>query len=136
MLFGLVNLPAILVAAIVAMVIGFLWYSPFLFGPAWMRLRGKEPTRGDMQFPASKMILEFVCTLVTTFVLALFAPLFSPAGIGASIVFALIIWVGFYVTILLGEVLWEDKPFGLFLINAGLRLVNLIAITLVLTLWQ
>ncbi len=137
MIFGLVNLAAILVAAIVDMVIGFVWYSPFLFGPMWMRLRGKEPARReDMQFPASKMILEFVCALVTAFVLALYLPIFAAVSVTAAIIFTLTIWVGFYVTTLLGEVVWEDKSFGLFLINGGLRLVTLIAMTLVLTWWQ
>jgi uncharacterized membrane protein YpjA len=31
-----VNLWAVLVAAIATMVVGFLWYSPFLFARPWM----------------------------------------------------------------------------------------------------
>ena len=35
-----VNYLAVLVAAIVSMVIGGLWYSPLLFGNVWMKLSG------------------------------------------------------------------------------------------------
>lgn len=135
MLLGIVHVYAVLVAAIVAMIVGSLWYSRFLFGPQWMRLRGIDPVLAkDTGFPASKLILEFVYTLVTAFVLGLFAS-FLPPTVYASVVFALFIWVGFYVPMLLAEVLWENKPFGMFLINSGLRLVNLIAMILVLALW-
>ena len=34
------NFLAILVAAVVPMVLGFLWYNPALFGNAWMRESG------------------------------------------------------------------------------------------------
>jgi hypothetical protein len=35
-----INPWAVLVSAIAAMVIGFLWYSPILFANPWMRLMG------------------------------------------------------------------------------------------------
>jgi len=34
------NVYAILVAAIVPMVLGFIWYNPILFGNVWMRESG------------------------------------------------------------------------------------------------
>jgi Protein of unknown function (DUF1761) len=33
---------AVLVAAVVAFVMGGLWYSPLLFGKAWVKLRGMD----------------------------------------------------------------------------------------------
>ena len=38
-----VNLWAVLVAAIATMVVGFLWYSPFLFARPWMLAMGYDP---------------------------------------------------------------------------------------------
>jgi hypothetical protein len=35
-----INYLAVLVAALVSMVIGGLWYSPLLFGNIWMKLSG------------------------------------------------------------------------------------------------
>ena len=37
------NLLAVLVAAISTMLVGFLWYSPFLFAKPWMREMGYDP---------------------------------------------------------------------------------------------
>ena len=112
-----------------------MWYSPLLFGTQWMRLRGVNPKGEGMRFSASKMIVEFLCVLVVAFVLSLFTALL-PQTVSAAIIFGLIIWVGFYVPTFLSAVLWEETPFGLFLINAGLRLVNTLAMSLVLVLWR
>jgi uncharacterized membrane protein YjfL (UPF0719 family) len=38
-----VNYIAVLVAAIVVFVLGWLWYSPLLFYKPWMRARGMDP---------------------------------------------------------------------------------------------
>ena len=35
------NWPAILAATVAGMLLGALWYSPLLFGKAWMRALGK-----------------------------------------------------------------------------------------------
>ncbi|APY10973.1 hypothetical protein BWZ22_06835 [Seonamhaeicola sp. S2-3] len=34
---GLFNFPAIIVAAVSALVVGFIWYNPKVFGTAWMK---------------------------------------------------------------------------------------------------
>ena len=132
-MFEIVNMYSVFVASVVAMGIGTLWYSPLLFGTQWRRLQNVPVS--DQNFPASKMIIEFVSTLVTAFVLSLFTVLL-PQTIYASIIFALVIWVGFYVTMLLSEVLWENKPFELFLLNAGVRAIILVSMTLILVLWR
>jgi len=45
------NIWVLFVAALIPMVIGFVWYSPKLFGNAWMRMVGKteeELAKGNM----------------------------------------------------------------------------------------
>jgi len=41
-------------------------------------------------------------------------------------------WIGFVAPAMLGQVLWEQKPFSLYLINAGYWLVSFIAMAIVL----
>jgi Protein of unknown function (DUF1761) len=43
MLLMCVNLWAVLGSAVATMVIGFLWYSPFLFAKPWMLAMGYDP---------------------------------------------------------------------------------------------
>ena len=130
-----INYFALVVAALVAMAIGWFWYSPFGFGRQWMKLRGvHDDMHGSM--PARELIVEFVSVLVTLYVLDLLIIAFGAFTVQASILLALVVWLGFYVTTYLSEVLWEKKPFGVFLINAGQRLVTLVAVALILGLWQ
>jgi hypothetical protein len=131
-----INYFAVLTSALVAMVVGSLWYSPVLFGKQWMQLRGIHPkNKKGMSMPAREMLLEFVGALVTAYVLDILVIAFGAYTAEAAFLLALVVWLGFYVTQLLSEVLWEKKPFGVFLITAGLRLVSLLLMTLILGLW-
>jgi hypothetical protein len=133
----ILNYYAILIAAVASLVIGSLWYSPFAFGHVWLRLRGKDVREADgMRMPASNMFIEFLCVLVTAYVLAILTTVFGSHTVYATVLLGIIIWVGFYVTTLLSEVVWEEKPFELFLLNAGLRLVTTVVMTVVVGLWQ
>ena len=131
-----INYFALIVSALAAMVVGSLWYSPVLFGKQWAQLRGVTPPKDGMKMPAREMILEFVATLVVAYVLDILVIAFGAHTPQAAILLALFVWLGFYVTQLLSEVLWEKKPFGVFLISAGARLVNLVLMALILGLWQ
>jgi hypothetical protein len=53
--------------------VGAVWYSPLLFGKAYMELRGMNPAAmAGMKIPAGEMLGEFVHNLVIAFVLAHF----------------------------------------------------------------
>lgn len=62
------NFLAILVAAIVPIIIGFLWYNPKTFGTAWMREAEMTPEK----MKAANMPVIFGLTLLLSFVLAFF----------------------------------------------------------------
>lgn len=55
-MFSDVNLVAVLVAGVVDMVIGALWYSPVLFAKSWMRLIGKKEE--DMKKMNSRVMAQ------------------------------------------------------------------------------
>lgn len=125
---------AVIVASLVAMLIGWVWYMPGVFGSRWMRLRGVK-VQGDMKMPASDLFVEFLSTLVTVFVMYVLIVAFGAFNSRGALQLSLMVWLGFYVTALISEVVWEKKHFGVFLINAGQRLVTLIVIALILALW-
>jgi len=132
-----INVVPVLVATVVAMVIGFLWYSPLLFGKPWMRLRGLTPAQmKDMRMPVSLLFIELFTTVITAYVLAILVIVFGAHTLQAIVSLALVVWLGFYVTTYLSEVLWENKPFGVFLINAAHRLVGVMAMVAILGLWR
>ena len=45
------------------------------------------------------------------------------------------LWLGFVATTMIGMVLWEGKPFRLYLINAGHVLAGLIVMGAILAVW-
>jgi hypothetical protein len=53
-------------AALIPLVIGFIWYNPNVFGNAWLKASGTSPERPS----GNKMILTFVLTYVMGFFLA------------------------------------------------------------------
>lgn len=62
------NYLAILVAAIVPLIIGLLWYSPKLFGSVWMR----EAEMTEAKMKKGNMAVIFGITLFLSFLLSFF----------------------------------------------------------------
>ena len=63
------NWLAILLAAVVRIVIGGLWYSPAAFGPAFMRLTGCTPQEMRSRLPRA-LVSDVIGTLIMAFILA------------------------------------------------------------------
>jgi hypothetical protein len=71
------NYPALLVSGVVSLLIGALWYSKFLFGPAWQKSLGlkDEDLRKNM---ALIFGLSFVLSMVLAFGLGMYAGYHEP----------------------------------------------------------
>lgn len=66
--FFLPNLLAIIVAALVPLIMGFIWYHPKLFGTVWQREAGVS----DDKMKNANMILIFGVSLICSFLLAMY----------------------------------------------------------------
>lgn len=131
-----VNYLVVVVAAVVAFVIGGAWYSPMLFQKRWMHLLGAKFGDKSSFSPMQAMAVEFVTSLVTAYVLANFVSMLNITTLSGALQLGFWSWVGFQVPIFLGIVVFERGHFQLFLINAGFRLVGLLAMSAVLGLWH
>jgi len=131
-----INLWAVLVAALVYMVIGMVWYSPLLFGNKWLVLMNKTPKDiKKMRKSATRAyLLSVVVALVMSYLLAQLLALTVPSYVH-GLLLAVMIWIGFVATMQLNSVLYEQKPFGLYLINSGYVLVSLLVMSLILVAW-
>jgi hypothetical protein len=136
-----VNYLAVLIAAIVAFIVGFLWHGP-LFGRQWLKLTGvtdkqmQEMKAKGMGPMAPQMIGALVQQLVTAFVLAVFISKTGAAGVSGALLIAFWAWLGFIATALLNGVLWEKRTPALYCFTVVYQLVNLGAMALVLGLWK
>ena len=64
------NPVAMLVAAVSALVVGFIWYNPKVFGNAWMQAAGMT----DEQVKGGNMVKIFILSLIFAFLLATALP--------------------------------------------------------------
>lgn len=136
------NYTAVLGAAVLSMVLGFLWYGP-LFGKTWMTLMGwsKEKMPKPNQNEMMKMYgLQALGSLAMAFVLA-HALTFAKAylgseGVSAGVQTGFWNWLGFVAPVTLGSVLWAGKPWKLWLLNNSYNLTTLILMGVTLSLWQ
>lgn len=130
-----INWLAVLAAALANFVVGGLWYSPALFGNAWMRANGftaEDLARGS---PAKIFGLAFLFCLLMAANLAAFlgAPETTLAfALGAAIAAGL-----GWAALGLGVVaLFERRPAAYLLINGGYLTVSFAVMGLILGAWR
>lgn len=130
---------AVLIAAVVSFILGGLWYSQVLFGNVWMKLMGmdmKKMQTPEMCKQAQKsMAAGFVFQLLTAFILAHFISFLPEKNLMNYLQLAGWIWLGFVLPVCAGSILWESRPFKLFLINASYQLCQLLVIAAVLSIF-
>ena len=143
-----VNLLAVLVAGIVPMIVGVLWYGP-LFGKRWLQLM--ETTAEEIQEkginPLKTYGVSFLLALVTAFILAqLFAGMGGAARVVsiagksgdalAGVYLALMALIAFILPVGYQSVAYEDRKAGLFWLNLGHNGVALLGQAVIVAAWS
>ncbi|MDB5225038.1 MAG: hypothetical protein JWO43_660 [Candidatus Adlerbacteria bacterium] len=132
-----INYWAVLGAALASFVVGWAWFSPLLFMKPWMRMSGvKMGEGGGTKGMIRSMVIMFVCSLLTAYVLAHFIALLAVTTVNMALQLGFWVWLGFYATMQLGPYLWEGKPFQLYLIQAGQTLVTTLVMAAILGVWH
>jgi hypothetical protein len=113
--------------------IGGLWYSPFLFGETWRDSMAFRPEK--LTPPGKAWVGATISGLITAYVLSLFIRHTGAITGMDGIKVAFLAWLGFTVPTQFGPVLWENRPFRIFLIHAACMLVTLLMMGFVLASW-
>ncbi|MES2314742.1 MAG: DUF1761 domain-containing protein [Patescibacteria group bacterium] len=137
-----INVLAVLVAAVVAFVLGFLFHGP-ISGKLWMKLANIHPT-GNEKFSdmVPQMLWNLLSNFVTAYVLAviyLFAsssPFINTTGASAGIIVALWVWLGFLVTSSSIEVIWMGRSAKLWLFEVVCSLIVMAAMGAIIGAWR
>ena len=130
-----INWIAVLVAAVSTFLIGGLWYSPLLFGKAWMRANGftEEGVQGFNKARA------FGGSLVLALVMAANLAMFL-ADAKTTLVWGMTAGAlagGGWVATGLGVVaLFENRSWTYILINGGYHLVSFVCMGAILGAWR
>lgn len=133
-----INAWAVIISAIISMVIGGFWYSPTLFGNAWMKLSRITPKRAKSakKSMGKSYALMFLGTLVMAFVLSAIVKWVDAQTFGEGAAVAFWLWIGFILPLHLGGVLWEGKSWKMYWINVMYYLVTLIIMGGILAAWS
>ncbi|MDE2878568.1 MAG: DUF1761 domain-containing protein [Gemmatimonadota bacterium] len=130
-----VNWLAVLVAGVVPMVVGFLWYGP-IFGKQWLSLM--ETTAEEIQKdfnPVKTHGASFVLSLVTAYVLAQLLAVMGGSGAMIGVHVGLLVTIGFVLNVGYQGVAYENRKPGIFFLSLGFNAVALIGQAVVLAVW-
>ena len=134
-----VNYLAIFIAGIVSLAIGFVWYSPALFGEPWMKAMGysKEHIQKVKRHMIPMYFVSFILTLVMavllSYVMSLSLSVLGYTPLTTGLMMAFFVWLGFVIPVQASDVLFgTTKNWELFYINAGYQLVSLMAMGTIL----
>jgi hypothetical protein len=126
---------ALLVAAIIRLAVGALWYSPLAFGPAWRKTIGLTQDQ-VMRAMLRAIAVDLIGSLLMAFVLvhavayAGATTLLLGAAVGAFN------WLGFVAVVLIATNVYEQRPLRSALITAGFNLVALVLMGALLAVWH
>ena len=116
-----VNYLAVILAALAAQALGFVWYGP-LFGGRWMAFRGYS--EADVRADASPTVyvLPLLAAVVIAYVLARLVDMVGADSVGDCIAIAAFAWSGFTATATAMQINFSphatNKP-ALFAVEAG-----------------
>lgn len=132
-----INFVGVVVAAVVAFIIGFLLHGP-VSGKLWMRLADIHPTGNEkLSDMIPQMLYNLLANLVTAYGLAvvyLFAsssPFLMP-GVKGGMITGFIVWLGFLVPATSINVIWMGAKKSLWIFEAVCSLIMMISMGAIL----
>ena len=135
-----VNFLEVLVAAVAALVVGFVYYLPPIMGLRWGNLIKSYAHLTDEDInpknPLPILVKWFITALVNAYVLAGLFAMTGTTTLGAGIMLAVIVWLGYGLTFSSWPVIFAKQPSGVWFINNGGFLLMQIAMAVVLMLWK
>lgn len=125
---------AVFFAALIPLIVGAIWYAPFLFLPAWEGAHGyDDAARATMRDQMLRLYLvAFTTNLVMALVLRFLLYRLAVTDGRSALRLAGLCWLGFVATVGLTSVLFALRPLSLWAIDAGFQLVYMCLMALVL----
>jgi hypothetical protein len=134
-----INFLAVLVSAIVAFVLAFLWYMPPVFGLRWAALTKQYTGLSDAELGSNisvKAGLWFIGFVVNAFALAVLINLTQISDLRGALTLGIVTCLGIGAVVSSWPPIHAKQPWGIWLMNNGLFLLQQIAMASILTLWQ
>jgi hypothetical protein len=133
-----INLFSVVVAAITGMVIGFIYYSPAVFGKPWMKMMNLNAKKSSQMKKGMGQIffLSFLSLILAGVVLSYFLGLAEAYTPIDGVVVGLLGWLGFAATSALTTALYTKKRLPLYLIDTGYYAITFAVMGAILVMWN
>jgi hypothetical protein len=118
-----------------AIVVGMIWYSPFLFGKQWGKALGvseKEMANGRAKVMPVLLLVSFLTAYILSLFIVYFQHYTGDSWMMSGFDTAILAWVGLAGTALVAHDVFDPRPKSKLYINLGNRLVTLVVMGLII----
>lgn len=133
-----INYWAVIVATISTMVVGSIWYTPKVFGNAWMRLAKIDPD-GEKKSAVMPIVVTVIVSFISAWVLAgatwIAYDFYGGTFLMAALLTGVLLWAGFTAARFITHDAFEGRPAALTIMNIAHELVTVVVMALILGLW-
>ncbi|MGA7161367.1 MAG: DUF1761 domain-containing protein [Bacteroidota bacterium] len=130
-----INYLAVFVAALANYIIATVWYA-VIFANVWKKLTGIP----EMKPSPIKMVIVFIGSIVISFVLfhsIVFGNEYlKMSGVSGGLMGGFFSWLGFIAPVTLTNVIYEKRPWKLWLLDNAFWLISLLVMGAILSAWQ
>lgn len=123
---GNVNFLSVIIAAVAYMILGALWYSPALFGNAWMKGIGKTKEQVAADFSPINYFWALCTSFLASYGIARIMVWSNRGEISDGIMIGALAGVCFVLATMGINDIFESRPKGLTIINALYHIVGFI----------
>ena len=129
---------SVIVSAVAVFAIGALWYSPVLFGKAWVNAHGYTPEKIEAMRAAMgrAYAVSFLCYVVMAAAMAMLIGRMDIIYVRGGVKLGALIGVGFAATIGLTANMYSEKRLVVWLIDSGYQIVFLMVMGAILVAWR
>ena len=130
-----INWWIVVIAALLRMVVGTVWYSPALFMKPWQALTGVTPETMQRGLPRA-IAVDLAMSLLLSVVLFHAVVYAGATGWWGGALVGLCVWLGFVLATHLPLWPYENRPLRLVAINMGPNLISLVLMGALFGLWH
>ena len=131
------NIFPIIVAALVEVVIGAMWFNaPFAFNKQWLAGIGKTAEQVAEDASPLSIVAAIVGSIITALILAIFIGWMGINTWWGGLIVGLLLAIGFSANTAFVKDRFESRPMSLTLINASHDIVILALMGLIIGFWQ
>lgn len=131
-----INYWAVLVATVSTMVVGSVWYTPKVFGNAWMRLAKVDPTGKSAVGP---ILVTVIVSFISAWVLAgaswIAFEFYGGSFLLGTLLTGVILWAGFTASRFITHDAFEGRPAALTVMNIAHELVTVLVMSVIIGVW-